>query len=315
MAEKKHLITKHNFGAWVLKCNPKVWDLGQFLEMGGEIIDGWSLGNTYRNSLMEPGQPVVFWVSGPLEGEHIFRGIWGFGKLTSTAQPSDGQSEEEALQSLWFDQQKAMEPGFYVDTRIPILVDPIPATEFLNDPVLRTSEVIRAQQMPNPAFLTKAEYKAALRLRGLTHSDTDEEGPAIVSNRGAGFGTAAQNRKVEVAAMKAAAAHYNNAGFETRDVSARNFGWDMTALHRTIEGQIKHVEVKGVSGSEPKVLLTRNEYETAQVDPDWELAVVTNALTKPTITIYSARQLKKVAEPFAWRAHLSQTSTRRKSSR
>lgn len=96
MTGKKTAITSENFGAWVLKCNPSIWDLGEYLEMGGTDIDGWSLGRSYRLELMRAGQPVVFWVSGPLKGERTFRGIWGIGRLTSKAKWSNGLTPKEA---------------------------------------------------------------------------------------------------------------------------------------------------------------------------------------------------------------------------
>lgn len=159
--------------------------------------------------------------------------------------------------------------------------------------------------MSNPVFLTKDEYRAVLALRNNWPSGPVDDGQATVSKRGAGFGTAEQNRKVEIAAMRAVEEHYAKAGFVPKDVSKMNLGWDITALHLKQDGHVRHVEVKGTSGSMPKVLLTRNEYDTAQSDPDWELAVVTMALTKPQVTIYSARQMTKAAFPFVWEADLS----------
>ena len=40
----------------------------------------------------------------------------------------------------------------------------------------------------------------------------------------------------------------------------------------------------------PSVLLTRNELRTAETDPDWLLAVVTNALTDPTLVEYERKR-------------------------
>jgi hypothetical protein len=36
-------ITDERFGAWVLKCNPRTWDLEGFLADGGNVIEDWSV--------------------------------------------------------------------------------------------------------------------------------------------------------------------------------------------------------------------------------------------------------------------------------
>lgn len=306
MAMTQRTVRSDNLGAWVLKCDPKVWDLALALELGDTNITGWSLAQSYRLNLMKPGQPVVFWVSGPKKGSVTFRGVWGFGRLTGGAEWSEGMSAREAKSTLWLDWNKATEPGWYVKTDIPLLENPIPADEFLADPILAGSEVVRAQQQSNPVFFTKEEYRALLALRKSwpTAHLADEE-PATVTPRGAGFGTAEQNRRVELAAMKAVTEHYEKAGYVVRDVSRLNLGWDLTAIPETMNENPKHIEVKGTSGSLPRVLLTRNEFATSQVDADWELAVVTQALSQPSLTIHSAKSVAKAVEPFAWEADLS----------
>jgi len=48
-------INEENFGAWVIKCHPEVWDVMTFLELGHEHIDSWSIRKSYRTDLMKPG--------------------------------------------------------------------------------------------------------------------------------------------------------------------------------------------------------------------------------------------------------------------
>lgn len=307
MAEQKRKVTRENFGAWVLKCDPHVWDLDLYLELGDRDITGWSVAQSYRTDLMRAGQPVVFWVSGPKKGALTFRGVWGIGRLTSGAKWGKGLSAKRAKESGWLDVHKASDPGYSVSTDIVLWDDPIPADVFMADPVLAASEIVRVQQQSNPAFLTKQEYKALLALRKswVGRTPTVEVEPATVTARGAGFGTAEQNRKVEAAAMKAASKYYRDAGYTVRDVSRLNLGWDLTAIPKTTDEYPIHVEVKGVSGSVPRVLLTRNEYVTSLEDEDWELAVVTQALTKPSVEVYLPKAVKKSSTPFAWQADLS----------
>jgi hypothetical protein len=121
-----------------------------------------------------------------------------------------------------------------------------------------------------------------------------------ISRSGAGFGDAETNRLVEAAAMRAAVDYYSE--WDHKDVSHTNCGWDITFYRGADE---LHVEVKGVSGQKPKVLLTRNEVNIAQTDSNWTLLVVTRALVSP-----DARQVERdivlaVVEPFVYVADLA----------
>ncbi len=86
------------------------------------------------------------------------------------------------------------------------------------------------------------------------------------------------------------------------DVSAQKVGWDITMRRGDEE---LHIEVKGVSGSKPTVLLTRNEYVTAEADDLWRLAVVTQALTSPSLAEYTAAQVLECSSPHVYRVQLA----------
>ena len=58
------IITASNFGAWLIKCDPTVWDLSSALKDGLPGIGGWSVADNYRSESMEAGDHIVFWVSG-----------------------------------------------------------------------------------------------------------------------------------------------------------------------------------------------------------------------------------------------------------
>lgn len=298
-------INEANFGAWVIKCHPQVWDVMTFLELGHDHIDNWSIRKSYRTDLMKPGQPVVFWVSGPRDGDIVFRGVWGIGTLTSEAEDFPGMTAREAKASLWRDAFRATEPGWGVGTDITLMDDPIPAAIVQDDPDLRGCEIFRAPQMSNPAFLTRNELKALRKLhqgwvRGTVAREIDDDEGAVLTGRGAGFGTPEQNKRVEDAAMRAVAEDLRAQGFDVEDVSARKLGWDLTAIPRTTDEGLRLIEVKGVSGSRPRILLTRREHATAAHDERWELAVVTNALRQPQTQWFTGRQALKLAEPFVF---------------
>lgn len=119
---------------------------------------------------------------------------------------------------------------------------------------------------------------------------------------GAGFGDPTTNRQVELAAEDAVQRHYEAAGWTIARVAHLKCGWDLTA---TRHDEQRHLEVKGVSSSMPSVLLTRNELRTAETDPDWSLAVVTGALTDPTLVEYDRQTVVAAADPTVYRVNLA----------
>lgn len=128
-------------------------------------------------------------------------------------------------------------------------------------------------------------------------SDTIAVGPW-----GAGYGDAAKNREVELAAEDVVTHHYEAAGWRVTRVGHLNCGWDLTATRGDSE---RHLEVKGVSSSMPSILLTRNELRTAERDPAWGLAVVTTALSNPTLLEFERDVVIAAAEATVFRVNLS----------
>ena len=128
----------------------------------------------------------------------------------------------------------------------------------------------------------------------------DKDETITVGRSGAGFGDAAQNRLVEVAAMEAAIAHFE--GWEHVDVSSKRCGWDITFARGRDE---IHAEVKGISGPRPTVLLTVNEWNTAMEDEVWCLVVVTRALVAPEVVVYDRQTAVATAKPYVFRVELS----------
>lgn len=73
------------------------------------------------------------------------------------------------------------------------------------------------------------------------------------------FGTG--NREVERLAMEAVAAHERSLGFQPRDVSAGNLGYDIESRDTT--GNLRFIEVKGRVWNADTVTVTANEIRTA----------------------------------------------------
>jgi len=125
-----------------------------------------------------------------------------------------------------------------------------------------------------------------------------------ITPRGAGYGDPVSNAQVELAAVTVVERECRRGGWSVDDVSSQNLGWDLTATRgRTVQ----HLEVKGVSGAKPTILLTRNEHNTAAKDPSWLLVVVTQALTAPTVSRYDAAEVLRCSAPQLYRVALPQT--------
>ncbi len=170
------LVTRENLGAWVLKCNPQVWDLGGFLDDGNDYIDSWSVVDNYRTSLMEPGDRVIFWVSGPLTGR-LARGIWGLGHVTGSPgarvdeyeeDETEADAEEpvaddgvdtgrEPTEGYWIDLEKEACVSFFVPIFIPLLTEPIKSSDLLSVPATADIEVVAQPFGSNPSFISSKQ--------------------------------------------------------------------------------------------------------------------------------------------------------------
>lgn len=300
-AESGHTVSESNLGAWLLTCNPKHYNLPQEIDDGETHVGSWSVVDNYRSRMFEPGQRALLWMAGPENGAAP-RGIWGIGYIDGELSATDGMRGR-----YWSDDAKAAAVRWYVNTDIEIL-DPderIHVEELRSVPGLADIEIIRQPQTSNPSWVTKEEL-ALIESAFLEWPEAqDDPGvPVVVGPGGAGFGDAVQNRIVEAAAMNAATQHYEDQFDATvRDVHKQNLGYDLTAL--IDEDKEWHVEVKGVSGSKPTVLLTRNEIRAAREDSFWELIVVTRALSEnPQVTIYDAQYVLDRADAYVYVAEL-----------
>ena len=134
----------------------------------------------------------------------------------------------------------------------------------------------------------------------------DPESPSgvtiTITPRGAGYGDPASNAQVEQAAMTLVAREYRRDRWSVDDVSSQDLGWDLTASKG---GFVQHLEVKGVSGVKPTILLTRNEHDTAANDPSWLLVVVTRAVTTPKVSRFDASEVLRRSVPQLYRVPLA----------
>lgn len=298
-------VSSETLGAWVFKCNPKVWNIGRFVEDGNDYVDDWSVVDNYRSDLMNHGQPAILWVQG--DGRTgVEPGLWGVGWIAGPPRWTVKLDDDALARNPGYyeDLAAASRHDYIVPTDIFILEKPIPRAIFKEHPILGNAEMFRQPQMANPSFLTLEQFEA---LRNLLDGEWPDPMPdwgeeVRIGTSGAAFGDPLTNSLVEAAAMGAVTEHLLHLGYEVADVSAAKVGWDITATSGRSE---RRVEVKGVAGTEPRVLLTRNEVRTAESDPYWELAIVTQALTEdPLLWMYNREETVSATAPLVYEADL-----------
>ncbi|MFQ5744832.1 MAG: helicase-related protein, partial [Acidobacteriota bacterium] len=92
-----------------------------------------------------------------------------------------------------------------------------------------------------------------------------------------------QNLETEAIAMNVVMEHERARGCRVADVSARNLGYDVTSLD-TRSGEMRLIEVKGLSASTGTILLTPNERRVAEDRRDcYWLYIVTNCGEAPVL--------------------------------
>src|SRR3712207_702602 len=94
-------VTEENLGAWLLRCNPEVWDLPSAVAEGYQTIVSWTVTPGYRSQMMDDGQRVVLWASG--NGKRIARGIWGLGYVTGPVEDRVPEDLDPEDYGYWLD--------------------------------------------------------------------------------------------------------------------------------------------------------------------------------------------------------------------
>ena len=284
-------MTRENLGAWLLKCNPAIWDIESFVSTR-EVPHAWAVQPSYRTDLIEAGQRVFLWVTGR-DNASVRPGLWAAGTVT-------GPIYEESVDiddPFWLDDDQRDRSTHFMPFEIRMLPEPIARRSLQSDPRLAGMEIFRQPRMSNPLWISHDELAA------LEEHVTLPAISVTVGEFGAGFGNAQSRRAVELAAIDAARSHYEDAGWQVDDVSRENRGWDLTCT--APDGEERHVEVKGVSGTIPSVLLTRNEGRVAGERRTWRLAVVTRALSSPRIHIADGPTAMSASETFTYTVNLA----------
>lgn len=117
------------------------------------------------------------------------------------------------------------------------------------------------------------------------------------SNKLAGgiCGDSRRRKEVEEAAVAEVIAELGDA-YTHVDRQKDNCGFDILFIEKAT-GTERHIEIKGTQNPVAHFFLSRNEDATGQVDPAWELALVTDALRDPKIEFMSYKEAERA---FDW---------------
>jgi hypothetical protein len=295
-------ITEDNLGAWLIKCDPTTkYNLPAAIAAGETVVDNWSVVDNYRSRMMKPGDKVILWVSG--NGKVMARGIWGVGWVTGYVQDTVYEELDPGEETFWYSEADRLAVTNDIDLDIP-LFDAALSAEQIIAAGLTDLEVLEIAQMSNPSWVSKDQLARLEPLLEEWPQPMEPREEITISPRGAGFGDPLQNAVVEAAAMDAVIDYYGSE-WRYKDVSTEKLGWDITFTHKQSR-EVYRVEVKGVSGDRPIVLLTANEVRAAEEETGWALAVVTRALSKPAVTEYTADEVLEAAEPYVYKAKLGE---------
>jgi hypothetical protein len=146
-------VDRARLGAWLLKCNPVLWDLRGLIDSGVDRLTSWAVQPGYRAELVAPGDRVLFWVSGAGR-DGLPRGVWGLGHTTAEVEPW-----VETDRGRWRSGSAHHGVRARVEVDIRLLRSPVTDEELQRAGIDRL-EVQRQPFMANPSFVTRDELSA-----------------------------------------------------------------------------------------------------------------------------------------------------------
>jgi len=164
-----------------------------------------------------------------------------------------------------------------------LLAEPIPASH------------VRQWVLPRRAVVNLTPHLSKLNSllpwKGLVRNESEQN---TQTTGGAGFGVDLErNKEVEIAAIKAATRYYRKKGWSVDPTyQTKGLGFDLLCSKGSLE---EKVEVKGIFGQDVRFVMTAGERKMSK-DQSFVLLVVCNALSKPLIKTWTAKEMEKYFE-------------------
>ena len=298
------LINNESFGAWLLKCNPDVFDLPRMLE-AGLTPEEWSVQDNYRSHRMKAGDPVILWMTG--RRSNTPSGVWAVGHLKG---PVDVEVEiaEADEEGFWIDEDRRLRARFLAPVELEFLTEPITRAVVQATPGLAEMEVFTSPANSNPNWLTVDEWNVMRDLLGSSAPlpMTESEKEAIKGEPSPSETDPLTKMAVEHAAIRTVWDSLEAQGWVIEDRQDHKIGWDLTA---TKGAATRLIEVKGRGTAAVSVMLTVNEVNASRNHAGWELAVVTTALTRPQLHWIPADEVAGNARPITYRFDSPESTT------
>lgn len=221
--------------AWLLKCNPKRWDLPGFIADGHRVVGSWTIANTGHG--LTVGQPVLFWVTGNAGGTPT-PGLWGAGVITGLHRTALGNEDP-----YWVTKPARPDAAKWIPVDITLFESPVTRDTFTADPRLQDLQILRAPIAGNPQPVTAGQF--AVIERYLTPAQVQAYAPSATARAIVTDG-------------------YRRAGWRVERSSFA--GWDITC---TRDEHTLHIAARSATHA----VLGPAELAASE-DPRWHLVVV-----------------------------------------
>lgn len=319
-------MTRDALGAWLVRCNPDIWDIVQFMEDGNDWVDEWTVQDNYRSDLMRIGDPIVLWVAaGPRR--RATPGVWGVGHVVGRARgeafiPEDPEGVEASANDplvapglvvgtpadeeppdigYWLDALAASRAKYGVPVDIPLLLEPLAKAAIAADPGLSRIEVLRQPQMGNPSWLNKEQWALLLALlpEGSWEPMNSNDIERLRTLDSEAAPDPVTRDALDTLSMAAVMLDLRDNGWWFSEAAPKDDQpWDLTAER---DGVVRHLRIVGTTLHEPHVSLLPWEHAAARDVAYWELAVVTRCLAQPTVQYFTGPTVLASAEPSLFR--------------
>jgi hypothetical protein len=134
---------------WIVTCNPKRWDIWQYLAEGGTMaeIDAWSVTRYFAE--LQPGDDVALWIAGK------DRGVYAVGTITGTPFLATGDEH-------WTDEADRNRQRRYLPISLghDLTDAPLLAADLKEDPRFADATVLTFPRAGNPHRLDQRQWQA-----------------------------------------------------------------------------------------------------------------------------------------------------------